>query len=385
MRAVLCSLVLLSGLTSSLAWGQEPAPAEAPPVEVPPAEVPRVAAVAAPLPASDCGALSGLALAEERSSFLSDRFRLTLPLAATHASVPNDIMAASVPEDTSSLYFIEQGEDRLGVVANETFQVVGEDFEAVVRRYLSDLPPDGAPWNIAPLPLADASMSAVAYWPSSLVVSGDSDVWALGVLYAMPDGGVAHVSFRLDTPTAAHGSGCTGFAAKLAASAGAGDRALNRAEHDETVAVSAHRSLTMHVPADVIVLPQPGPDFQVIYLIPLVPLDQPSPSLGVYIGAYPQDLEQPNLPDVPGRLLGEAGAWAASEATSMDGAWRALRLERRIEVSPEDGKKRKKKKGDAEPPPSSPLFVHVFMSATDQAQLDQLRGIAESMAWEKVK
>ena len=378
MRGLIAPSALILALGSPAVHAQE---APAAPLTDAPA---RINAVAAPLPEADCGALSSMDLAATGSSFLSDRFQMTLPAGAEHASVPNDIMAAAVPEDTSSLYFLTQGEDRLGIVANETFQVVGPDFDAAVHRYLTDLPPDGAPWNIAPLPLADPAMKAIAYWPSTLVVSGDSDVWALGVLYGMPDGGVAHVSFRLDTLTAAHGSGCTGYAAKLASTAIHGDRALSRAARDERVAVSATRTLKVHVPADVVMLPQPGPDFQVIYLIPLVPLDQPSPSLGVYIGAYPQDLEASNLPDVPGTLLGEQGSWSASEAVSMDGAFRALRLERRIEVAPE-GKKKKKKKKDAEDPTASPLYVHVFMSATDEAQLTALKAIAESLSWEKVK
>lgn len=342
------------------------------------APVSRVNAVAAPLPAADCGALSGLAPADRPSDFLSGRFRLSLPAEAVHANVPNDLMAAAVPEETSSLYFLEQGDDRMGVVANETFQLAGDDLEGAVRRYLSDLPEEGAPWNIAPLPLADPSLRAVAYWPSSLVIRGDSDVWALGVLYAMPDGGVAHVSFRMDTPTAAHGTGCTGYAAQLASSAIAGDRPLGRAARDETVAVTDGRSLIIHVPADAVLLPQPGPDFLVFYIIPLVPLDQPSPSLGIYVGAYPQDLEPSNLPDVPGELLGEKGAWLASDVAALDGSFHALRLERRLELSP---KKKKKRKGDADPAPTGTLYVHVFMSAADQAQLDALRAVAESLEW----
>lgn len=376
---------LLVGLAASPARAQEVPAAD-------PAS-PHMAAVATALPESSCGELSSLPMSETPSDMLAGRFTLTLPTTASHASVPNNIMAAPTPEVTSSLYFVEQGGDRLGVVVNETFQLAGADLEAEARRYLADLPPEGAPWNVAPLVVADPSVRAVAYWPANLMVRGDADVWALGVLYAMPDGDVAHVSFRLDATTAGHGLGCTGYAAKLAASARAGGRALNRAAHEELVQVGGARKIRVPVPADTVLLPQPGPDFDVFYLIPLVPLDQPSPSLGVYVGAWPQELEPSNLPDVPGSVLGDDGPWKASDVAASTVAARQLRLERRFELkagevaASTDKKARKaKKREQAEVPPAPeppPLYLHIFIAATTQAQLDALRLVAESMTWDQ--
>lgn len=331
---------------------------------------PRLAATAAPFPDDACGALTALPQDPVPSPMLADRLRLTLPQGTARSDLPNNVMSASVADQSGSLYFVEDGQDRMGVVANETFQLAGQDFAGAARAYLADLPPEGAPWNLAPLPVASDSVQAMAYWPGQLIVDGDADVWALGVLYALPDGGVAHVSFRLDTATASHGLGCTGYALKLAATAVPGDRQLTRAPHEETLAATAAQSLHLTLPADMVVLPQPGPDFQVYYVLPLTALGAASPSLGVYVGPYPQDLEPTNLPDVKGRLLGKKGAWSASEALAPDGSGVALRLERRLEI--------KAKKDE------TPLYVHVFIAANSQPELDALRLVAEGMRWEKV-
>lgn len=332
---------------------------------------PRLAASPDPFPENACGALSALPDGDEPSPVLADRLRIQLPAGTARSELPNNLMAAAVADQSGSLLFIEEGSDRMGVVANETFQLAGSDFLAVSRNYLSDLPPEGAPWNVALLPQREGGVQTVVYWPHELIVQGDADVWALGALYALPDGGVAHVSFRLDTPTASHGPGCTGFALKLAASATPGARQLVRAPHTEDLVATPTHTLHVSLPADMIVLPQPGPDFQVYYVIPLTPLGGASPSLGIYVGAYPQELEPGNQPDVKGKLLGKKGVWTASEALAQDGSGVAMRLERRDEL--------KHKKGE------ELLYVHVFMAAATQEDLDELREIAEGMTWKKVK
>jgi len=328
---------------------------------------PRLAETPEALPEAACGELDGLPGGAEPSIFLADRLRLTLPEGAAKADLPHDVMAADVSDQSGTLYFLEAGEDRMGVVANETFQLADADFLAQARTYLADLPAEGAPWNVAALPTADSGVRAVVYWPHQLVVEGDADVWALGALYALPDGGVAHLSFRLDTPTAARGLGCTGYAAKIAASAVHGDRVLTRAPRTELLD-AAEATLKLDLPADMVLLPQPGPDFQVYYLVPLVPLGSSAPSVGIYIGGNPQELEPSNLPDVKGRLLGKKGAWSQSELVASDGS-RTLRLERRVQVKTRRGQ--------------PPLYVHVFMAADNQGDLDRLRAIAEGMAWKK--
>ncbi len=330
---------------------------------------PRIAAEPAPFPADACGGLTALPLGEQPSPLLADRMRILLPHAAAHADLPNNVMSATVAEQSGSLYFLEEGTDRMGVVVNETFQLAGEDFEGAVRSYLGDLPPEGAPWNLVPLPVADAGVQAMVYWPRELIIQGDADVWALGALFALPDGGVAHISFRLDTATASHGLGCTGFALRLASSVVAGDRQIVRAPHGEELVADGGRTLLVDLPADMVVLPQPGPDFQVWYLIPLTPLGTPSPSLGVYVGPYPQEMEPSTMPDVKGKFLGKRGVWTASSAPSPSGMGTSLRLERRLELAGKKGEE--------------PVYVHVFMAADSQEELDRLRGVAEGLRWKK--
>lgn len=328
-----------------------------------------LAATAEPIPASACGALSELPLGDAPSTLLADRLRLTLPTGAQHADLAAEAASAAVAEQTGSLWFLESGEDRMGVVANETFQLAGADLEAAARAYLADLPVEGAPWNVLTLPETEAGVRTVLYWPHALIMQGDADVWALGALYGMPDGGVVHVSFRLDTTTAGHGLGCTGLAAQIARSVTPGERRLTRAAHEEALPATADRVLKVALPDDMVVLPQPGPDFQVYYLVPLTPLGAPSPSLGVYVGSYPQELEPTNLPEVEGRLLGKKGAWSASKVPAELSGGLPLRLERRLEM--------KHKKGEA------PIFVHVFIAAGTQEELDRLRAVAEAMRWKK--
>lgn len=329
---------------------------------------PLFAPTADPLPEPSCGALSDLPLGDV-TTMLGDRLHLQLTPAATRAELPHDVMAAPVAEDNGALFFLESGTDRMGLVLNNTFQSAPKDMDAAARAYLSDLPAQGAPWNLAKLPVTGGQIQAWGYWPHQLIVDGDNDVWALGVLFITPDNTVLHASFRLDSTTATHGLGCTALAAKLVATATPGASLAPAAAPPLRMTVPDLGTLVLQPPANATVVPQPGPDFLVWYVVPRVDLNVSPASMGIYIGAYPQDLEATNLPPVKGRLLGKKGAWSAS--LIPDGLGGELhRLERRIELV-------KESKDQA------PLYLHLFISAPDEAQLDSLRKSAESLSWEK--
>jgi hypothetical protein len=90
----------------------------------------------------------------------------------------------------------------------------------------------------------------------------------------------------------------------------------------------------------------------------LVPLGQPAPQIGVYVGHHPSATREPEPAKLPGRLFGQAITWAGPSA--------------------EPGKPQVRQIVTALPGGDG-LQVHVWMVAPSLASLPGVQAMAESL------
>jgi hypothetical protein len=190
----------------------------------------------------------------------------------------------------------------------------------------------------------------------------DELVMVARVLVASDDGTVQHIAFAVGgdmVASEAEREGCTALARAMARTLTAGDRRVDTSART----VSVGDGLVVDVPAGYALLPQPGPDFTVSYLYPIVPLGAPHAQLGVYLGEHASShaRDVTDLHEEPGRLF-------------------AATVPFRVWTTPNEHRGRTHhEEAIAEVPGGEGRIAHVFFVVEDDARIPELRAIAESL------
>lgn len=256
-------------------------------------------------PPNACGALALPADDAETADLLDGFLRLPIPPGGTPFEIPHSIMGPAIPRGEGTLWFVNAGADRMGVLTQRMHMVATDRFPDDVLDVLDPtmhraqvLGADGTP--------------GVAWW-ADVGPGGGSDVHALDVLWRVKNGELVQTSFLLDDVTAAHGEGCTGYALALAKRLSVGAREESLVAHTVQLTLTATRALALDLPNGATLVSRPGPDFTVVDVDLLHGVADGYSGATLYVGDHPQPIAPGNAPDVPGRLAGHPVTWIVQQ------------------------------------------------------------------------
>ena len=309
--------------------------------------------------AAGAGALGKLQPAVTPVDLLAGRLRVRVPAGARNEARGHSIMAAPESAQQETRLVLDAGRERLVMMTYELFATAGNDLAAAVRRDLADGP---APQAVEALALP--GLRAVTVVPAVLDLKREA-ILILGVYVALPDATVQSLAFFVNPSGAADLPGATALARRIAATLTAGPARLASLAGPRLLS----DGLSLTVPAGYIATNQEGPDFVVHHLRKLSPLGQPAARLGLYVGGHPsyqhRQVDEPPaaLKQTPGKLLGRDIEWH-SWTRGRDPV-QARTMEAILPLS-----------GSGVDPG---LLLHVFLTAATDAELADLRQIAESL------
>jgi hypothetical protein len=288
-------------------------------------------------------------LASTRTTLLSDHFTIALPADMKVAARRASIMAAESSAEDETRAVLDDGKARFVMMAYETYSLAGPDVKAAVE---ADLKRSGLKGPLDPLALP-RPLVGFAVTPAPVSKDRDANL-AYAAWIASGDGSVQFLAFYVNPDGAAQGAGWSALGKKIIATIAPGKRVLAAKAGARTL-----DELAITVPDGWVASAQPGPDFTVHHLRKLVVLGQDGPSCGVYVGHHPspqhkqQDAKaKPTV--VAGKLLGAKADWS----TWSDGRWSTEAMAKH---------------------PNGSDKVHVFCSAPTEAELVELRRMAETL------
>lgn len=318
--------------------------------------------------ADRCGRLDGKPFDEAPLELLAGRLSVRGPQGSRLLPRTPGVMAAPEAPERETRVFCEDGDEKFVLMAWELFRSAGERLGTQVRAEVErGTAGSDTAWCVEPLALGAGGLRAYALVPDRLPAEGEA-LPVLGVLAAHPDGLVQLLRWYVNPPLASDAAGCIALARRAAATLAAAPRRIPReAGARRLEAFSQTRELEVRLPADYVLTPQPGPDFAVHRIEPIVPLGEPGASLGFYLGDNPQEppgswagaVERSRAP-----LLGEEVEWLAWFIPEHEGEPAEYHLEALRPLPGEMG---------------FPHFLHAFITAGDAGLRDELREVAKSL------
>ncbi len=299
-------------------------------------------------------------LSEKPIEILGGRLSIRMPQGAKTQARSFDIMSAPESEAHENRVVFDAGKERLVLMAHENFAFAGDDFEKDVREWVAkwsgkyrieklQLPNTGLKAaTVIPLNPPDHTRSDDATFVEGLFVeSGDRTIQSLDV----------YVNFAVERDL----EGCRAVADRILLSVAPGNKKLQLAAGERRLfAYSKDLEISITVPNNTIVTRQDGPDFLIHRLIVLGRLGADSGSTGIYLGGHPSFM--PRAKKGEGLIFGNNVDWHSFQQGEGLQALCKLPI-----------------------PGDSPLSVHVWIRAPNDAQLKLLRQAVESMKLVDVK
>jgi hypothetical protein len=166
----------------------------------------------------------------------------------------------------------------------------------------------------------------------------------------LPDDTVQATHVFINPAGLAEGStGCLSLATRLLHTLTPGKRRLDLAAGDRALG----KALTVRVPQGFTVLEQPGPDFDVYFVLGVRELAPQSPQLVIYSGYHPDYESDKAARKVPARILGRDMTW---EAKMQEGVFVRQALV-----------------------PLGEGFLHLSLGGPTEADAQELAQVAESL------
>jgi hypothetical protein len=234
--------------------------------------------------ASAChaGELATLGLKQEPLTLLRGRVSVKMPEGARiEARKAANIMAADPSTDEETRVVLDAGNERLVLMASETFQWADENFAKALGKEAADC-------LLTPMPGAGGAPPSYLAIPKSVKPGGAATPVAYAYLVT-PDKTVVRLTVYVNPAACADLAGCTALAKAVLATAAAGNVSIRRpAETRRLRAMVANHELEVSLPKEYVVTLSRGPDFWVYYVYPLSPYGNRPGSLLVYQGAHPR-------------------------------------------------------------------------------------------------
>jgi hypothetical protein len=303
-----------------------------------------IATLAAPGPPQD--------LLSEKIVLLGSRLIVSMPAGSCLEPRGHDIMGAPEPPEDESRVVWQKGAEKLVLMAYELHAYAGKDFAGNVRRLLQKEKKAEQPFVVSqsvskgglPLVLAKSEHSGTASGPGQLLESA---------FVSTSDGSVQLLAMYANPEAMKNAGRLSHLSESIFASLSQGTRQVNPGRRTVTL---GDAGAELSLPPATAMSIQNGPDFTVYRFFTMKELASPETSLGIYVGGHPSFHEDKTAKSTPATILGTRTSWFESKSGSSH------RLD--ALVSRPDGYTK----------------LHLFISAPDEAGLQEMKQLAEAMS-----
>ena len=245
---------------------------------------------------------------------LDDRLRVSLPATARIAGMNYSIMEAPKPQETEARVFVDIGKLKLVIVVTELFErskapmmAVGTDHAHKLEQAFK-LPPLAVSVGANPIPGIETAVLS----PASPVQVSDAYLQKT-LLVRRTDGALMLLGFFVGDPAADSNNTMAAVIDRAAASISPGSRALRSGANVRLEGTP----ITLDLPEGYTAYSQPGPDFDVYWVVRLSQPEEGHSRMGVYIGNHPRSRSAPpTARPVDSKAFGGEAKWLEWEDAS---------------------------------------------------------------------
>ena len=309
---------------------------------------------------SFAGDLGKANLSDKPIEILGGRLSVRMPEGAKTVARSFNIMSAPESQEHETRVVFDAGQERLVLMAHENFAFAGDDFEKDVRDWVAKW---SGKYRIEKLQLPNTGLKAVTVIPLNPPdhTRSDDATFVEGLFAESADQTIQSLDVYVNPTAEKDMEGCKAVAHRILLSAAPGKKSLQLAAGERRLfAYSKDLGISIMVPKNTVATRQDGPDFLVHRLIVLGRLGADSGSIGIYVGSHPSF--KPGAKQIGGIIFGNNVTWHSFEKGE------GLEALTKIPISDVDG-----------------LFAHVWVHAPNDAQLGELKKVAESMKLVGVK
>jgi len=286
-------------------------------------------------------------------SLIDNRLTIAMPEGSYDAEMSYSIMSAAASSQEYTRIFFDRNEARMVVYAYELFLYSGGDI-AEDAKWLIDAwsENDGAEYYLTDIAtINDIEMAIIKR--SELDTSAEA-IFLSNALIKMPDDTLINVSFYVNPAMLSTMPYCVYISEYLMQMIYIGDRKMDTSAH--SVKMWSYEIETQN---DYIVTVNSGIDFDVYYITKIVTRNESQPGMGIYIGGHPSGGGAPtgvSYEIIPDKVFGEAVEWVSYERNGIK------RMETVFVI-----------------PGSDYFMMHIFISAYDEKDLDDMLKIVHSL------
>ena len=283
--------------------------------------------------------------------------RLTIKMLRETADSPMQFSIAAAPssdrEETRLIF--DKDEEQLTVYAYEIFKYSSGNIEDDAKLLADEwLDLYGAEYALSKKRRFGGA-EAVVFSPVEFDASGEA-VLIKCALVKMPDNTLINVCVFANQDMLADKRHCIGFADDILKTLRPGGRSIDISTHKESI-----WPYEIEVSEGYVYVPSTGVDFAVYYITKIVPFDVAAqPRFGIYMGFDPSGADEPEgdgAGGIPDSVLGHDIKWGRNEEEG------AIRMETVFGI----------------PEAQSGLMMHVFITAYDEAELEEMKNMVYSL------
>ena len=284
---------------------------------------------------------------------IDNRLTIAMPEGSYDAEMSTSIMSAAASSQEYTRIVFDRDEARMVVYAYELFLYSGGDI-AEDAKWLIDAwsENDGTEYYLSDITTINNIEMAIIKRPE-LDTSAEA-IFLSNALIKMPDDTLINVSFYVNLAMLGDMPYCVYISEYLMQMIYIGDRKMDTSAH--SVKIWSYEFETQN---DYIATVNTGIDFDVFYITKVVTRNENQPGMGIYIGGHPSGGAAPaGVPyeTIPDKIFGEAIEWVSYERNGIK------RMETVLSI-----------------PGSDYFMMHIFISAYDDKDLDDMLKIARSL------
>jgi len=286
-------------------------------------------------------------------SLIDNRLTIAMPQASYDAEMSTSIMSAAASNQEYTRIFFDRDEARMVVYAYELFLYSGgditEDAEWLIDAWTED---DGIEYYLSDIATINNIEMAIIKRPE-LDTSAEA-IFLSSALIKMPDDTLINVSFYVNPAMLVNMPYCVYITEYLMQMIYIGERKMDTSAHSVKM-----WSYEFETQKDYIVTVNTGVDFDVFYITKIVTRNENQPGMGIYIGGHPSGGGAPSgvsYETIPDIIFGAAIEWVSYERNGIK------RMETVFSI-----------------PGSDYFMMHIFMSAYDDKDLDDMLKIVRSL------
>lgn len=249
-------------------------------------------------------------------SLLGNKLVIRMPAGSHIEARGHSIMAAPEADADETRVVLDGGEERLVIMANEMHAVAGNDFAKNVNRVIAEWQAEdkNQSYTVAPDVISHDSLKLIVVTLKNAIAQSGEARLVQSCFVHGKDGTVQYIAAYANPDAAKDWTGISDLVRRIMETLSPGPSPSSL--ESRIVDIDRDLGLRISLPARIMYIDQPGPDFHVAHLYQCRELGEDGASIGIYIGSAPDFHPAKGSKQQSGVILGQPVTWF--ESTNSD-------------------------------------------------------------------